>query len=102
MFPTPRAAPERLFTIDTDLSTGLTFFVSLGVTYAIHSHTAQAPCAKVTFDHLSPQRQPYIAWVYIPLTREDNIQAFGIRKQQVNGQLRTACFLVGSSGLGLR
>lgn len=72
------------------------------MTVAIHTHTSRSPCASKTFERLSYQTRGTIVWLYVPLSSDDGITAFGTRlKWEFEGRYSrgTPCFLVGSNVL---
>lgn len=100
--PPSRRPPRLLKTVETRYSTGITFLLSGNLTVAIHAHTSKSPCASKTFERLSYRTRGPIVWLYVPLSSEDGITAFGTRlKWESQGRYSrgTPCFLVGSNGL---
>ncbi|KAH8683684.1 hypothetical protein BGZ61DRAFT_424986 [Ilyonectria robusta] len=88
--------PGIIKTIEMRYSTGITLFVCGIVTVAIHTHTSKAPCASKTFERLSYRAQGSALWLYVPLSSDDGITAFGVRMKTKMDDLysrATATFL---------
>jgi hypothetical protein len=67
--------------VDLSLCSGITFFISGGVTRRIHAHTQAMPTAATTFRQITPNCQHAITWVYVPLPYVDDPLAVGVRKK---------------------
>ncbi|PHH49702.1 hypothetical protein CFIMG_005794RA [Ceratocystis fimbriata CBS 114723] len=62
-------------TIDLRQITGITFFYSSNIIFAIHAHTEKAPCAQEALQRLHPSRRALATWVYIPIPQNDSVLA---------------------------
>lgn len=87
--PKPPIFETRFSAIDMRACLGITFFVRGGTTYAIHTHTLQSPCALSTLQQLHHYQQMNLAWIYVPVSDTDRIEAFGTRWQVRRGRLIT-------------
>jgi hypothetical protein len=83
-------------TIDTHKTTGITFFLELGMIFGIHGHTPTMPCAKTTFERLPRRRQRGVTWAYIPIPTGDQIFALAVPSRNSDG-LSKPCILVVAS-----
>ncbi|KAI5459552.1 hypothetical protein BGZ63DRAFT_388280 [Mariannaea sp. PMI_226] len=90
------AQSTRFRTIDLRGTTGLTFFFSFNKVYAVHAHTPRIPEANDTFSQLSQRRQVNVAWIYLPIPKEDEIIALTVRLRRSQGRstAQKPCFLV--------
>lgn len=75
-------------TIELRKATGITFFFSFRQVYDIHFHTTTTPSASKTFKRLSRRRQPAVTWIYLPISRNDRIIAFGVGLEASGSYLR--------------
>ncbi|KAI1416945.1 hypothetical protein F5Y13DRAFT_102682 [Hypoxylon sp. FL1857] len=64
-------------TIDFQSVTGITFLFSHGEVLKIHAHSATAPTAMPTVKRLPRRRQQVVSWLYLPISPNDNVVAFG-------------------------
>ncbi|UKZ87605.1 uncharacterized protein TrAFT101_003391 [Trichoderma asperellum] len=93
-------AKSHLSTIDTRNSTGLTFFICHSLVWAIHTHTKAQASAQRTFNALSPNIQPLVQWVHVPLGTEDTITALGWSRGYNNARFYLRLKLAGDIVVG--
>lgn len=74
--------------------TGLTFFFSGGTFSAIHAHSHAEPYAVIPPESLSRRNQAYVSWVYVPLAKDDEILALGLRGLGVTELMKPHCIMV--------
>jgi len=77
MFAIPYGKPK--VTVDLASCTGITFFMGLYDTYAVHAHSETGPNADVTFRKIEDSLQVDATWLYVPISKADQVEAFGIR-----------------------
>ncbi|OTB14314.1 hypothetical protein K445DRAFT_23719 [Daldinia sp. EC12] len=64
-------------TIDIRKITGITFFMAWNRVCQIHAHTAATPTAIQTWKQIPPMRRAVLTWIYLPISLNDDIIAFG-------------------------
>lgn len=70
---------RRIRTLDLRGTTGLTFFYVDEDLHGVHAHTEEHPTALSVFKHLPSGVQRKAAWLYLPVSPEDQIDGLGFR-----------------------
>jgi hypothetical protein len=83
-------------TVNLRDATGLTFFFAFDKVYAVHAHTPSQRSAEKTFERLPQRNHADVVWVYLPLPKNEDIVAFGLRLKLLdrNVTVQKPCFLV--------
>lgn len=68
-----------LTAVDLRGITGLTFFTSNGVIYAVHAHSPRNPVAQIPSGCLPEWKKQIVTWVYIPIAPNDEIKEIAFR-----------------------
>ena len=68
-----------LTAVDLRGITGLTFFTSNGVIYAVHAHSPRNPVAELPSGCLPEWKKQIVTWVYIPVAPNDQIKEIALR-----------------------
>ncbi|KAI0896563.1 hypothetical protein F4806DRAFT_431498 [Annulohypoxylon nitens] len=71
-------------TINLRKITGITFFFEQGNIFNIHAHTANAPTAIKTWKRLDSHHRRSAAWIYMPVSPNDDVIAFGPSVEALN------------------
>jgi len=93
-FPAGISSTTQFCTVELCKTEGFTFFFCHGDIYAIHAHTPTTPSAQTTYDRLPPRRQRSVIWLYMPVSSQDHIVAFGMRRGQLSSGWLKYCLLV--------
>jgi hypothetical protein len=80
LYPVNATAPQRLRTVDLDLTTGVTFFCKGRRIYGIHGHTPKMPSAQLEHQKITERLQNSIVWLYFPLSQQERIQDLGVSR----------------------
>lgn len=87
-----RTVEKRLITVSIAQCTGLTFFMSNGISRAVHRHSKQHPTAEDTFRRLPDKVREAVVWVYVPFAPGDEVTALGVRYNRYLHDRYRACF----------
>ena len=83
---------RRFITASLAECTGLTFFVSGGVTRAVHRHSVQLPHAVDTFKLLPQCTREDAIWVYVPIAPGDKVTGLSLRYNNEYGDAHRVSF----------
>jgi Mo-dependent nitrogenase C-terminus len=80
LYPVNATAPQRLRTIDLNLTTSITFFYKSRRIYRIHGHTPKILSAQLEHQKITERLQNSIVWLYFPLSQQERIQDLGVSR----------------------